>query len=435
LRGGQGSSPLGVGGLPRTINHRKDNVMPNQGLGVEIIVPQQVIDAVRADNMGRTQGTVWKEGITIPPKDSEESRAVAKAELKDYINMLLGATGRIYTPEAIEELLALGSRQEINRAILSAPPAPRAAIPDAVDLSLICEKFAQKQDEDRQSALKNFKSQVKSRLSDAEYYYAEYMRFLGQLVQDRQKLDLTLGLILDLRKTVECILMDQSLTLVEASDNCIVFLTSDCVVNYKHPELQIDMTVNFGKFKLSWNPLNGLISVSPGGNNTKSRYGFYHPHLSGFSICMGNAKQSYADAIANGRVAEAVQLIKAVLCSYNSSSPYETFQQFFYIQKRDLIDLSKDPTYMDEEFTAYLKESELTISPKVLAMGFLANDRIYLSRQIGVENQSLVKVQVYTKMSTPKKVPVDNYLYVRSMNGKYCQIESEKFYGKPASWD
>ena len=76
-----------------------------------------------------------------------------------------------------------------------------------------------------------------------------------------------------------------------------------------------------------------VIALDPhpaGGNEIVT-----HPHVSDEHVCLGDATTTVKKALATGRICDACQLIKAVLETYNPSSPYVSLDQWEGISCHD----------------------------------------------------------------------------------------------------
>lgn len=96
---------------------------------------------------------------------------------------------------------------------------------------------------------------------------------------------------------------------------------NDVVIHYVKPEQGIDINVNLGKFRVSWNPGETSVYITHSGNNVwvSSRC---HPHIGGHAICLGAAKPAVVGALKKGDIQAAFRLIAFILTQYNPNDAY-----------------------------------------------------------------------------------------------------------------
>ena len=87
-------------------------------------------------------------------------------------------------------------------------------------------------------------------------------------------------------------------------------------------------TINFGILRVKMDFVESRLQVLPCRQNVfRERY--FHPHLSDSGeVCWGNAEGTVSLALARGDFATALELLQALLCTYNHESPYVSFEQF-----------------------------------------------------------------------------------------------------------
>ena len=69
-----------------------------------------------------------------------------------------------------------------------------------------------------------------------------------------------------------------------------------------------------------------FIALEP--NPAQGRDDIIHPHVQGDDLCVGDAKRPVENAIEQGRFTDAFLLLRSVLTTYNSSSPYVALEQW-----------------------------------------------------------------------------------------------------------
>lgn len=114
----------------------------------------------------------------------------------------------------------------------------------------------------------------------------------------------------------------------------LVFISaSDIIVGYKNKAAGIDLTVNFGKFKIKLDPGSLFPEVTPGDNafRLNDSTGYFHPHVSNGArghICWGNLGSALTTAQGNVEISKVMSLCQQLLLSYNSGNPYVSLERF-----------------------------------------------------------------------------------------------------------
>ena len=96
------------------------------------------------------------------------------------------------------------------------------------------------------------------------------------------------------------------------------------VVNYR------DDTLNFGFLRVKLDFINSSLTVLPCRQNLfKDSDNYFHPHISNSGeVCWGNAEGTVQQALGSGDFARVLELLQAVLVTYNPESPYVSFEDF-----------------------------------------------------------------------------------------------------------
>jgi hypothetical protein len=116
------------------------------------------------------------------------------------------------------------------------------------------------------------------------------------------------------------------------TDGVIEFVTaSEVVMEHKNLKAKVDLQANFGKLKAQLSIPGRNIYVQQHFNNIHcagdSRR--FHPHVYGDArVCWGSAAELLAEAMANLRFADAMELLTTILTHYNPDSPVTSFNSF-----------------------------------------------------------------------------------------------------------
>jgi hypothetical protein len=117
--------------------------------------------------------------------------------------------------------------------------------------------------------------------------------------------------------------------------NLDLITRNDVILTHKNSAADVDLRVNFGKFKTTVNLQNMTINVftHEGNLNLDS---FYHPHVyTNGNICWGTAASTVAGKLPKGEIADVLRLLASVLTNYNDGNPYRALAQFQGLAKND----------------------------------------------------------------------------------------------------
>lgn len=112
--------------------------------------------------------------------------------------------------------------------------------------------------------------------------------------------------------------------------NKITFVTrSDIIIRYTNAAAGIDISLNFGRYKVEFNVADFSLKVFGYERNINSA-GYIHPHISGSSggICWGTAANTATRLLASCQFAEPMTLLATILSNYNAASPYHSIERF-----------------------------------------------------------------------------------------------------------
>lgn len=168
-------------------------------------------------------------------------------------------------------------------------------------------------------------------LGSTEERYRRYLRALSDAVKINMELAaMSTGTGPDISKEIETICATDFWNFEKATGNKITFVTAQDVVNtHKRPSAGLDISVNLGKFRATYDVECGNIRVEPAGNNIWHRE-YTHPHISAEgSICWGNAGSTANNMLAAFKIADAFNLLASLLVTYSHENPYADLGSFY----------------------------------------------------------------------------------------------------------
>ncbi len=111
--------------------------------------------------------------------------------------------------------------------------------------------------------------------------------------------------------------------------------TNDVVIHHKDAAKGMDMRINFGKLHVRVD-LNGTLGVEfPDIPDSKRTDGYAHPHVSGTTVCWGNAQPTYNKFAQEGKLGDALNALWLIVTNYNDQSPYTGIEKFYLVHNTD----------------------------------------------------------------------------------------------------
>lgn len=111
-------------------------------------------------------------------------------------------------------------------------------------------------------------------------------------------------------------------------------------ISYKHEKAGVDLKLELGKPLVNLELQTGKIKVQSDGPRPLHN-GYWHPHIGRQGdICWGEAAQTVAEALPNGRFNQVLTILWSLLETYNSDSPYTTLADLCHMR-----DLETSPRY------------------------------------------------------------------------------------------
>lgn len=104
---------------------------------------------------------------------------------------------------------------------------------------------------------------------------------------------------------------------------------TDVILQHRNLAAGIDIRVNMGKYKVSYNLRAFDVKVLPYENNVTVDGDYYHPHVNySGRICWGSASDTASRASANLNFSQLMVLLTSVLHCYNPDNPYKPLEKF-----------------------------------------------------------------------------------------------------------
>jgi hypothetical protein len=167
------------------------------------------------------------------------------------------------------------------------------------------------------------------RAIDAYNNHTAYLKEASEYGRSMQRMT---GHGLSLEEQIKQVHASQFWTFIGVTNGTrIEFATrANVVLTHKNQAAGIDMNVNFGKFKASFNILDSSLRVYGIGGNIDVN-GYPHPHIQEprtGGICWGTASNAATKALAACTFVEPMTLLATVLSHYNPDSPYISMERF-----------------------------------------------------------------------------------------------------------
>lgn len=220
---------------------------------------------------------------------------------------------------------------EINKKLMeffSVHKASTKELPSSLDsqLAKIAKEQAEKDSRIAQSKIQEWRTVMQQRMTDFHNACAECSKWESKQIA---LMSGTEGLSIKIVESIKAgITSDEFFKFDRIQGDQIILKTSTFNVNYFEPEHKINDHFETGPFEIVLSLTNGVsIKVQATEACVKSN-GYIHPHIAGSSICLGNGSAAYAEAAARLDIAAMLRIIKAILTTYNSNSPYREFRHF-----------------------------------------------------------------------------------------------------------
>ena len=166
---------------------------------------------------------------------------------------------------------------------------------------------------------------------------------------------------------------------VNVSEGIIRFITANNIVLFdKNPKTKLNLHKDMGQYtvcvNVSRHNLHAYADVFK--NNTTLGDGdsdeYIHPYISGGSICLGNASNSFDKAVKKKDLYTAMTIVGSALSTYNSGNgPYITLYQFTKKTNSDLELCTVKDTVESKEYDARKKKQLLTLDARLAELALV----------------------------------------------------------------
>jgi hypothetical protein len=167
------------------------------------------------------------------------------------------------------------------------------------------------------------------KMNDAiNYYNNYYLKYLIEAAKYKRRHDALQGYTPNYAAEIEKLCSDGFWKLIDILSESIEFETvNDIILTYVNERHGSLMSVNMGKFRVSFNMLNCRLLAFAAGNNCITN-SYIHPHVSSNSICFGELQNEAHDYIACGNLTATMEIAQKALTAYNDGSPYLQLENF-----------------------------------------------------------------------------------------------------------
>lgn len=371
------------------------------------------------EDMESSTAATWSFEPSATSGTSYTLTAATKAELikedtpphsqLNYITEMAARRGIEVTPEFLALFTGVGDKNLINKLVMEYVKPPEVPLDIQLDgvQKMLQDRYAAQRRQEIHST-KGALDEVTISLGRAFVNAATYSR---DMLMYQEKL---LGLenkTFDAKAAVHKILENPFYKYIGYLNTdprrgpVMSFCTQPVILNYKNKEQSIDISVNLGQYLIEWLLNANMFKVLPYKNNTEISH-YVHPHVSSGNVCFGNAGNNYSTAIKNMDYAGALNIIQAILHSYNPESPYARIDEFYTVQNKELI--AKLPWEYRKVGRMWLSQDEAPCSFK---------------EEIDHGDDDQVQVYVYAKVNIRYGVRLDECYYFLSGNNKYILDE------------
>lgn len=186
----------------------------------------------------------------------------------------------------------------------------------------------------KENAIARYKATVQARMDDFNSYWLNCEQMIAQAKAAQDSINQLEG-VDNSEKMLQNILDTLKVTnwnflQFDRTHNFIKFVNrSDLILRYIVPQSGIRYETNCGKLLVTINLNNMEVRVAGFERAMPSSIGRYiHPHVSGNTVCWGNAAATQRDAAIAGDIATILKLLDSLLQNYNEASPYIRIDEF-----------------------------------------------------------------------------------------------------------
>lgn len=335
----------------------------------------------------------------------------------DYIQVVLTGMGRRYSHVLGQKLKGIVDRKEINKILFSHDFSTETSPAIAKDSIIAVISLAQEEriKVEHKKRIRALNESIANRAHSFLEYTNNATREASYMRKIQDELA-TMGepgtVSAKLKESIEKMLSNpfiHAATMVNAS---VEMETGFVILRHVNQAQNVDMTVNFGSFKIIWYPHSNQFKVHRNKGNTVV-HEYYHPHIGNSGdICLGNAAQAFTTALKDMEYHKCVEIIQTILHTYNPDSPFRRLDDFWTIQNKEKI--KGMPFTYKNVGTVWIQEDEVEFSPRVLEHSE--------NEDTGAEE---VLINVYRRVNERYGVEFDdaNVIFGMSGNNRYFEID------------
>jgi len=262
-------------------------------------------------------------GANVPPGVS------APRPMAQFVERLVSQTGRTDLsshPKVVEAALSQ-SQAEASRlfmeAIMEVPVKPTRPAPPGVMASIASREATR-----RAEHFQELKLDEEELMSNVDYQIRIVHDSMAKLQRHRAEAALFTGVKQGANLADELVKAQEWYELDESAVNKIVLRTPTVFISHFNSAAGINETVNLGRYEVHV-PLDlSCINVYRLSDNVMAGSN-YHPHVSSSGHpCWGNGNVTVRDALLEGKLSTALEVLRSLLCTYNDAGPYVPLDRF-----------------------------------------------------------------------------------------------------------
>lgn len=356
----------------------------------------------------------------VSPEGNPEPTSPLPERTALYVNQLQAQTGKRLTPDQLELFRGLGDdKKAMNKVFFELGVAQNNASSEKI--AALTELLAKRHKESRIRKIKELHDREETALRQARERMQSADAYLEQAANIRTERELFEGTSPNIEDILTGISGQGFWTLHDVRAEAIEFLSNNVILTHKNDQQGVDMTVNFGVFKLVWTPLTSSVRLRPF-VDTLNLNGYAHPHVNeDGSVCWGNAGSALVESLRKYDVKAMLALAYSLLHTYNPNSPYVRLEEFYLLQNPKEM---QGETVMHSDYRAWVSERHLPASlPDHTDERETGNEREDADGDYTMEMEYYVRI--YQTFNKKYMVAIDDKYYVRAQNNRYMEIDKD----------
>lgn len=280
------------------------------------------------------------------PKKTEHIEAVK------YIQMIASTSGVDISSWDCQSIFGDGksinsiitNRVEINRRFFEHADAIRANRPLQQNFASLSDAIKAEIDEISRRFLLEAAARAENQIGELVRRASDYMESANSILRDaaskRASISVVPGREVNLAQQIEEVSRSEHWEYVdtrEEFDELLVSFVSktDVILQHRNLAAGINIRVNMGKFKVTYNLRHFTLKVLPHENNVTVDNDYYHPHVNySGNICWGSASDAASRASTSLNFSQLMVLLTSILHCYNPDNPYKPLEKFAAIRSQ-----------------------------------------------------------------------------------------------------